>query len=121
MSAAPEFIAASPQDASALLVDFIRYRKCRPRNARELCRSDELSWIFRGYAHRSDANGAWRAWSASDRICLVVAQIAESESRVPGATVLDVRFFDPDGQPFPPDLWERLPDGTWLQCDPPRA
>lgn len=70
--------------------------------------------------HPSESDFAWRAWTENHRICLLVAQIAKTQSRVFGATILDVRFFDPEGLPFPNDLWALLPDGTWLQCDLPR-
>lgn len=116
MSAAPELIPASSSDVGALLDDFIRFRQCRPRDARVLRRNEELPWIFRGYTHLSGANSAWRAWIRDGRIGFLVAERARAESRILGTDVLDVRFFDPDGLAFPDDLWERLPDGTWLQC-----
>ncbi|MBW4052057.1 MAG: hypothetical protein HIU85_11465 [Proteobacteria bacterium] len=121
MSAKPEFIAERPNDVDALLDDFIRYRGCRARETRLLCRNDELPWAFRGYVHPLNANFAWRAWTRNNTICFLVAAIAEAESRLLGATTLDVSFFDPEGLPFPNDPWERLPDGTWLQCALPRA
>lgn len=117
MSAEPRFLPNPSNEVGALLDDFIRYRSCRPPKARMLCSSTELPWIFRGYVRPSNANFAWRAWTRESRICFLVAEIAEAESRLFGAVVLDIRFFDPQGLPFPSDLWEQLPDGTWLQRD----
>lgn len=119
MSAVPKFIPDVSIEVSVLLDDFIRYRRSRPRQTRLLRRSEELPWVFRGYLRPSNANFAWRAWTRDGRICFLVAQIVEKEPRLFAATVLDVRFFDTEGLPFPNDLWERLPDGTWIQCDLP--
>lgn len=33
-----------------------------------------------------------------------------------GAPVLEVRFFDAEGQPFPRSLWRLRADGSWLEC-----
>jgi hypothetical protein len=119
MSAVQKFILNPSNEVGALLDDFIRYRRCRPPKARMLCNRSELPWIFRGYVRPSNANFAWRAWTRENRMCFLVAEIAEAESRLFGAAVLEVRFFDTEGLPFPNDLWEQLPDGTWLQCDRP--
>lgn len=121
MSAIPRFVPDPAFEVGALLDDFIRQRKSRPPAARPLSRSNELPWTFRGYVHPSKTGFAWRAWTENNRICLLVAEIAKIQSRLFGTTVLDVRFIDPEGLPFPNDLWARLPDGTWLQCDLPRG
>jgi hypothetical protein len=123
MSAAAEFVFDEPTEVGELLDDFIRYRNCRPSQARALRASHELPWVLGGYVHPSDHHSVWRAWTQNGRTYLMLARIAADDSRAPAGPVLSVSSFDFDGQPFPTSLWRRLPDGSWLECDrsPPAA
>jgi hypothetical protein len=116
MSAMPSPVSDHSQDLGDLLDSFIAYRRYRPPQARMLRRTGELPWVFRGYVRRRDANSAWRAWAQGARTSFLVAGIAQAEWNDRGAPVLDVRFFDAEGQPFPRSLWRQRADGSWLEC-----
>lgn len=116
MSALPSIVTDPSREVGDLLDSFIAYRKCRPPRSRMVCRAEELPWVFRGYVRPRDANCAWRAWIQGARTSFLVAGIAEGEWKERGTPMLNIRFFDAEGQPFPGSLWRQRADGSWLEC-----
>jgi hypothetical protein len=116
MSALPAFLLAHSSKVEDLLDSFIAYRKCRPPQTRLLRRREELPWQFRGYVRPGDANCAWRAWAQGTRTSFLVAALAETGLPDRNPPVLDIFFFDADGQPFPRNRWRPRADGSWLEC-----
>jgi hypothetical protein len=116
MSALPRPVSDPSGDLGELLDSFIAYRKCRPAQARSVRRCEDLPWVFRGYVRRRDPNSVWRAWTQGARTSFLSAGIAAADSNERGAPVLDVHFFDAEGQPFPRSLWRQRADGSWLEC-----
>ena len=62
------------------------------------------------------AQCSWRAWPSFDGYRLFVGEMSLASSRERGRPVLEVRFYNEQGELQESGLWTELADGAWQPC-----